>query len=56
MPPKSTSQKTTACMVMAMRQGKLSKDKFPRVAGMMKSLSDEELAKLCRGEVKKAGG
>ena len=52
MPPKSTKQKTTACMVLAMREGKLSKSKFPQVAGMMTDMSLEELKKLCHGDVK----
>lgn len=40
-------------MVLAMREGKLSKEKFPRVAGMFKNMSDDELRDYCQTEVKK---
>jgi len=54
MSPQSKKQKTTACMVLAMRDGKLSKDKFPRVSSMMKDMSTEELRKFCHGEIEKS--
>jgi len=41
-------------MVLAMRDGKLSKKKFPRVAGMMKDMSTEDLRKFCHGEIEKS--
>lgn len=51
--PTSDKQKTTACMVLAMRKGEMSPKKFPRVAGMMKDMSTEDLEKMCHGDVKK---
>ena len=51
--PKSGKQKTTACMVLAMREGKLDKKKFPTVAKMMTSMSTADLKSYCQSEVEK---
>ena len=52
MSPESSKQKRTACMVLAIREGKIDKKKFPRAAGMMKSMSIAQLRDMCKSPVK----
>ena len=52
--PTSEKQRATACMVLAMRQGKIKRKL--RSAEMMKGMSDEQLKDLCHGEMKEKGG
>ena len=51
--PKTSKQKTAACMVLAMHDGKLSKDKFPRVAAMMKTMDKATAEEMCHAPVQK---
>ena len=51
MPAKSGSQKTMACMTLAVKEGKMSEAKMTNKS--MMSMSIEELKKFCHGEVKK---
>lgn len=47
--PKSTGQKTLACMAVKMMDGKLSKDYSKAAAKMMESMPKEKLMEWCQG-------
>lgn len=51
--PYSKKQKTLACMVLAMHDGKITKEKFPRAAAVMKTMSRETADEMCHAEIKK---
>lgn len=52
MPSKSSKQRVAACMALAVKEGKLSKDKLVKggAASSMASMSIEELRKYCKME------
>lgn len=50
-PAKSKSQKTMACMTLAVKEGKMSASKMTDKS--MMSMSMDELKKMCHGEMEK---
>ena len=52
MPASSEKQKQTACMALAIKEGKLDGKKFPAAAAMAESMSKEQLEHYCKSLVK----
>lgn len=53
MPSKSKEQKTVACMALAMRDGKLSKNYSKQAAKMAESMTREQLEDYCKMPIAK---
>lgn len=52
MPATSQKQKDTACLALAIKEGKVKAKNFPVAADMAKSMSKEQLEHYCKSPLK----